>query len=639
MGAISFTIDLHLLRELRRHLPLQTFVETGTFQGDTLDLARHEFDECYSAELSQAYYEAAQRRFAGVANIKLFHGDSPTILRGLQPELAGRSALYWLDAHWCAAENTAGEKSQCPLLDELAAIGALNTQSAILIDDARLFLSPPPKPHEISAWPDFDAILQQLRRLSESHAIVYFNDVLVFVPSVILPHLRPYLQENTFNLLTFADKARDYDSVLGQATQKDAAMRQLAAEIELLRTIAAERQAKIEELHVTAAERLVAIQKLDVGLEQTRRLLAGQGQYPNQAGPDLTALTDEVSSLRIQLLETKHHLHDRQIRLQKLELENAARISGLGKRTPWQRLLTRWQIGLAETTPHPLATLQQYPPRPLKLERFPRPARQLKWPRICIATPSFQQAAYLERTMLSVLDQGYPNLAYGVQDGGSTDGSVEIITRHIGRLTHAESVPDKGQSDAIRRGFHKLFPTRHDIMGWLNSDDVLMPGALHYIGEYFARHPEVDVIYGHRVVIDEQDREVGRWFLPRHSKHTLPWFDLVPQETLFWRARCLDQVGGMDPEFHFALDWDLLLRFEQAALTIRRLPYFLGSFRVHTRQKTSAHISTVGEQEMQKLRQRTHGREVPSGEIQKHLEEEIRRSAMVEWLFRHGVRW
>lgn len=240
--------------------------------------------------------------------------------------------------------------------------------------------------------------------------------------------------------------------------------------------------------------------------------------------------------------------------------------------------------------------------------------------------------------MRSILDQGYANLAYGVQDGGSTDGSAEIITRYVPRLSHAESAPDEGQGDAIRKGFAKLYPRNEDIMAWVNSDDLLMPGALQYVGEYFARHPEVDVIYGHRVVIDGDGKETGRWFLPPHDENTLPWFDLVPQETLFWRARCYRAVGEIDPSFQFALDWDLLLRFEQAGFVIRRLPYFLGCFRVHATQKTTAHINTVGEGEMTRLRRRTHGREVHTSEIQKHLDQEIRRSAVVEWLHRWGIR-
>lgn len=395
---------------------------------------------------------------------------------------------------------------------------------------------------------------------------------------------------------------------------------------------------EITQLHATAAERLTLIQKLDTALRQTKRSLTEFTQDPIKGSPDLPALADEVIDLRCQLDVTRRQLQHKHNRLSKLE--HAEKLRSRKAATSFaQRMLNNWQGRLADVTPFPLGKLQQYQPRTQQLEKFPRKASPSTWPRICLATPSYQQGQFLERTMLSVLDQNYPNLAYGVQDGGSTDESTTIINRHISRLSHAESAPDKGQSDAIRRGFAQLHPTSDDIMGWLNSDDILMPGTLHFVGNYFARHPEVDVIYGHRVIIDEQDREIGRWFLPRYHSDTLKWFDLVPQETMFWRARHYQEIGGLDDSFQFALDWDLLLRFEEAGCNIRRLPYFLGCFRSHGEQKTSAKIQSVGENEMTQLRRRTHERQVPPKEILKHLNDEINRSAMIEWLHRHGMRY
>ena len=666
MGAINFTLDPNLIRELKRLLPLPLFVETGTFRGESLDAVQPLFDECLSIELSPEYYAAAATRFTNRKGVRLLLGDSPVMLRENRSFYADRSTLFWLDAHWCAAENTAGEKSQCPLLDELAAISPLHPRSAILIDDARLFLSAPPKPHEISAWPSLDTILLALHRLSDQHALVCFNDVLVFVPAEILPALRPFLHERTVNLLTLADKARDFDTLLAQAKEKDQENASLVTQAEAkdqentslitqakekdqenasLITQAKAKDQEIEEkdkeiklLHTIADERLAVIHTLDVTLTQTRRTHAELGHTSGQVRPDMTALTDEISSLRVQLAEARRQAQSKQARLRKLELEAATLPRKTNPSLP-QRLLARWQSRLADVSSHPLGQLQQHSPRPLVRENFPRPPLRAKWPRICIATPSYQQGQFLERTMLSVFNQNYPNLAYGVQDGGSTDGSAEIITRHIAKLEHAESAPDKGQSDAIRRGFAKLFPATLDIMGWLNSDDLLMPGALHYVGEYFARHPEVDVIYGHRVIINEQDQEIGRWFMPKYHADTLKWFDLVPQETMFWRAQCYQEIGGLDESFQFALDWDLLLRFEQAGCTIRRLPYFLGCFRSHSEQKTSAKIRSVGEQEMDRLRRRTHEREVTASEIHKQLTAEIQRSAFVEWQHVHRLRF
>jgi GT2 family glycosyltransferase len=142
-----------------------------------------------------------------------------------------------------------------------------------------------------------------------------------------------------------------------------------------------------------------------------------------------------------------------------------------------------------------------------------------------------------------------------------------------------------------------------------------MPGALRYIGETFARRPDIDVVYGHRVLIDENGREIGRWVLPPHENQPLRFADYVPQETLFWRRAIYERVGGVNPDFHFALDWDLLLRFQKAGARIVRLPYFLGCFRVHAAQKTSAQINSRGLQEMDQLRLREHGRELSRDEI------------------------
>lgn len=649
MGAISFTIDQALVRELQKLLGFTNFVETGTFRGESLAAVHRLFPHCLSVELSPEYHAAAANRFAAFPQVTVLLGDSPKVLAERRATYAGKPTLFWLDAHWCAAENSAGEKSQCPLLEEISAIGRIDARSAILIDDARLFLGPPPKPHEISAWPTLDAVYNQLRKVSSDHALLHYNDVLVFVPAEILPALRSFLQAHTVNLLTLADKARDYDRVLADSKQKDVENENLQAflkerETELerkheennnLQATLKERNAEIENLAKAAEERLATIMELDAGVKGLRaELHAARGT----TAPGASSLVDEVAAIRLQLASARLQLATKQRELAQLRLAIDRRPGQRKRAGAGPSWLQQWRASLVDTTPNPLGKLRQYEPRPLVREKFPRPPKLARWPRICLLTPSYQQAAFLETTMLSVLDQNYPNLAYGVQDGGSTDGSADIITRHVPRLTHAESAPDAGQSDAINRGFAKLYPVNSDIMGWLNSDDLLMPGALHYIGAYFARHPEVDVIYGHRVIIDEQDQETGRWYLPQYHPDTLRWFDLVPQETVFWRASCYQEIGGLDPTFQFALDWDLLLRFEQAGFAIRRVPYFLGCFRVHAQQKTSAHISTVGEGEMAKLRRRTHGREVLTSEVQKHLDEEISRSALVEWLHRWGIR-
>jgi GT2 family glycosyltransferase len=164
--------------------------------------------------------------------------------------------------------------------------------------------------------------------------------------------------------------------------------------------------------------------------------------------------------------------------------------------------------------------------------------------------------------------------------------------------------------------------------------------VLRFVGEYFAAHPEVDAIYGHRIIIDDEDRDVGRWIMPRHDPATLEWIDYVPQETLFWRKRAWDRAGGIDPTFQFALDWDLLARFQQAGCRLIRVPYFLGAFRVHAEQKTSQVIHTTGADEMRRIRARFHGeRQDDFATIERHARRTRFRGALTARLLALGVRW
>ncbi len=182
MGAITFSIDPRLVLKLKEVLPLEIFVETGTFEGDTLEQVLGLFRECHSVELSKELAEQARVRLLSATNVQIVQGDSVEFLRQRAPILQSNSVLYWLDAHWCASDHTAGKTSQCPLIEELRAIGSLNGQSVILVDDARLFICPPPTPHEVSHWPSFDAILAALRDLSEQHEVMVINDIVAFYP-------------------------------------------------------------------------------------------------------------------------------------------------------------------------------------------------------------------------------------------------------------------------------------------------------------------------------------------------------------------------------------------------------------------------------------------------------------------------
>lgn len=246
-----------------------------------------------------------------------------------------------------------------------------------------------------------------------------------------------------------------------------------------------------------------------------------------------------------------------------------------------------------------LGVLRQFAPRPMRPIRLPPPpASNAGLPTISIVTPSRNMAAFVGDTLDSVLEQRYPKLEYVVMDGGSTDGTADIIARFAPWLLHFESRPDGGQAAAINAGFRH---TRGEVMGWLNADDMLLPGALHFVGAYFRDHPRIDVIYGHRLLIDEQRREIGRWVLPSHDEAAFRWFDFVPQETLFWRRDVWNRLGGLDADFQFAMDWDLLLRMRRIGARFARVPFYLGAFRVHPEQKTLA-LSDTGTREIEKLR-------------------------------------
>ncbi|MEX0961100.1 MAG: glycosyltransferase family 2 protein [Burkholderiales bacterium] len=297
-------------------------------------------------------------------------------------------------------------------------------------------------------------------------------------------------------------------------------------------------------------------------------------------------------------------------------------MANIGLLLVWLVVRQVWRVVRPFAGPH-LGRLRQHRPRALRVKTRAAPVLE-HYPRISLVTPSFNHGRFLERTLRSVLSQNYPNLEYVVQDGGSSDDSLQIVRRHADRLSHWQSTVDGGQAQALNLGFAR---TGGEIMGWLNSDDILLPGSLATVAEHFVAHPEVDVVYGHRLLIDEDDREIGRWVMPEHCDRVLGWVDFVPQETLFWRRSLWERCGArIDESFRFAMDWELLLRFREAGAVMCRLPYFLGAFRVHTLQKTQTEIDSGGQAEMMRLRRRAHGREVGYQEIW---------FGAVPYLFRH----
>ncbi len=281
----------------------------------------------------------------------------------------------------------------------------------------------------------------------------------------------------------------------------------------------------------------------------------------------------------------------------------------------------------------PMWTFEQHPPRLLELGSFPSaPPLSASAPHIAMVTPSYNQARFLGATIDSVLAQGYPNLHYHVQDGGSKDGTVEMLASR-GDSISWNSEPDTGQSQAINRGFAG---TDSDIMAYLNSDDMLLPGTLAYVANFFQARTDVDIVYGHRVFIDMDGLEIGRAVLPAHHAKTLLYADYVPQETMFWRRRVWDAIGPIDESFHYALDWDFILRAQKKRFKFVRLPRFLACFRVHDQQKTAATYA-VGVAEMSTLRERSLGFLPNQMDIRRAILPYVARQLAYHWSFRLGL--
>lgn len=206
--------------------------------------------------------------------------------------------------------------------------------------------------------------------------------------------------------------------------------------------------------------------------------------------------------------------------------------------------------------------------------------RQIK---ISVITPSYNQGQYIEATINSVLSQNYPALEYLVMDGGSKDNTVEILRRYENQLNWV-SEPDKGQADAINKGFRQ---STGEIVTWLNSDDLHLPGVLHRVGEFFSQHPEIDVVYGDYYLINHKGAVILRkQEIPFDYNILLYGLDYISQPTTFFRRRLFDQVGYLDESLHFGLDWDYWLRVANNGGRFAHIPHYLAATRWHTEAKT-----------------------------------------------------
>jgi glycosyltransferase involved in cell wall biosynthesis len=221
-------------------------------------------------------------------------------------------------------------------------------------------------------------------------------------------------------------------------------------------------------------------------------------------------------------------------------------------------------------------------------------------PRISVVTPSYNQAHFLEATIRSVLDQQYPNLEFIIVDGGSTDNSVEVIRRYETHLAYWISEKDRGASDAIAKGFAKA---TGDIMAYLNSDDVYLPGTLDAVAAAFS-NDRADVVYGNCYWIDAEGRTIGeRRQTPFLRSGYLYGACDLQQPATFWTRVAFDKAGGMDPAFQFAFDTDLFFRFALQGARFKHVNRFFAGFRIHGESKSSTQ-RTRCEAELTLLRKR-----------------------------------
>jgi len=208
-------------------------------------------------------------------------------------------------------------------------------------------------------------------------------------------------------------------------------------------------------------------------------------------------------------------------------------------------------------------------------------------PLVSIITPSFNQVQFLEQTIQSVLGQDYPQIEYIIVDGGSTDGSVDMIKKYEGRLAWWISEQDQGQTDAINKGFAH---SKGEVLAWINSDDTYNPRAVGQAVKYLIENPDVAMVYADCNFINEAGQVIGKFNSKQTDYRRLrEGYVHIPQQTMFFRAKYWQELGPLDPSFYFAMDYDLWTRIASKA----PIKYLAGqtwaNFRIHDLGKTTTH--------------------------------------------------
>ncbi len=208
-------------------------------------------------------------------------------------------------------------------------------------------------------------------------------------------------------------------------------------------------------------------------------------------------------------------------------------------------------------------------------------------PKISIITPSFNQGKYLEKTILSVLNQNYPNLEYIIIDGGSTDESVEIIKKYEEQISYWVSEADEGQTHAINKGFKKA---TGDLVAWMNSDDVYFENAFDHISQAFNQTGgNFDVYFGDKANINEVGTVIREYLYPPFSGWGIKYTTNmnISNQSAFWKRKLFDKVGFLNEEIQFAMDYEYFLRLYMRGASFYKISEVLGALRMYSENKSS----------------------------------------------------
>lgn len=209
----------------------------------------------------------------------------------------------------------------------------------------------------------------------------------------------------------------------------------------------------------------------------------------------------------------------------------------------------------------------------------------LMLPKISVITPSFNQGAFLEQTILSVLNQGYESLEYIIIDGGSTDESVDIIRRYAHRLSYCVSEKDRGQSHALNKGLARV---TGDIVAYINSDDLYLPGAFAAAVAHFQKNPNCEWLCGDTIFFGDAEAQTAfvRAEIPKSAAHCLSWSYKAPQPGMFWKRRLLN--AGFQEQWRYCFDHELYVRLLLSGHACAHLPVPVAAYRLHAASKTVA---------------------------------------------------